>query len=561
MDDIFYYHIYDNQYADTHIKIIYFVMKGIRYMKKLVALLGAVCLLCTSVPAIPELVQETAVLTVSAAEEAESAYTEGIYGILTYREYADYIEISGCDANAETVEIPAVINGKNVIRIYDNAFMQCSVSTVTLPDTLVTIGRRAFYGCNNLTKIEIPASVTEIGGSAFNNCENLEEVILHEGLEAINSEAFKNTALKSIDIPETVTHFGFEIFDGTLFREELTAKNPLVIFNNIVVDGRACTGDVVIPDTVKEISGYAFQLNTEITSVQIPDSVQEIGMDAFADCTELTSVNIPNHIEEIAIGLFSGCTSLKSIAIPDSVLNIRASAFKSCSSLEEIIFPDHQVDIYSNVFEYTPWLEARRAENPLVIVNGTLIDGKTCTGDVIIPKDVTIISSQAFSWNENITSVVVPAGVHEIWDETFDNCTNLKSAELPGVEYIGSNAFNSCSPLEYLKLSRRLHTIGDNAFDRCKTRGIIYYSGTEEQWNQIEMGKSNLFIKISEFKYGISGDADDDGSLGVTDVIALQKWLHARPDVSINSDLADLDENGIINIFDLCLLKRKLLAK
>ena len=75
------------------------------------------------------------------------------------------------------------------------------------------------------------------------------------------------------------------------------------------------------------------------------------------------------------------------------------------------------------------------------------------------------------------------------------------------------------------------------------------------------MGKSNLFIKISEFKYGISGDADDDGSLGVTDVIALQKWLHARPDVSINSDLADLDENGIINIFDLCLLKRKLLTK
>lgn len=529
-------------------------------MKKLVALLSAVCLLCTSVPAIPEVMQETAVLTVSAAEETESAYTEGTYGILTYREYADYIEISGCDANAETVEIPAVINGKNVIRIYDDAFMNCTVKTVTLPDTLITIGYRAFYSCSNLTKIEIPVSVTEIDGSAFNNCENLEQVILHEGLESIGVSAFKNTALKSIAIPASVSSFGYEIFDGTPFWEELTAKNPIVIFNNILVDGRNCTGAVVIPDGVTRINNFAFQMNMTVTSVQIPDSVTEIGKNAFMYCTGLTGITIPNTIEEISIGAFSD-SGLKAVTIPDSVLNIRSGAFAYCMDLEEVNFPDHQVDVYSEAFEGTPWLEARRAENPLVIVNGTLIDGKTCTGDVIIPKDVTIISSKAFRWNENITSVIVPAGVHAIWDETFDNCTNLKSAELPGVEYIGPNAFNSCSPLEYLKLSRRLHTIADNAFNGCKTRGMIYYSGTEEQWNQIEMGKSNLFIRISEFKYGVSGDADDDGSLGVADVIALQKWLHARPNASINSDLADLDENGIINIFDLCLLKRELLKK
>ena len=378
-------------------------MKGIRYMKKLVALLGAVCLLCTSVPAIPELVQETAVLTVSAAEEAESAYTEGTYGILTYREYADYIEISGCDANAETVEIPAVINGKNVIRIDDDAFMNCTVKTVTLPDTLITIGYRAFHSCSNLTKIEIPASVTEIGGSAFNNCENLEEVILHEGLESIGVSVFKNTALKSIAIPASVSSFGYEIFDGTPFWEELTAKNPIVIFNNILVDGRNCTGAVVIPDGVTRINSFAFQMNMTVTSVQIPDSVTEIGKNAFMYCTGLTGITIPNTIEEISIGAFSD-SGLKAVTIPDSVLNIRSGAFAYCMDLEEVNFPDHQVDIYSEAFEGTPWLEARRAENPLVIVNGTLIDGKTCTGDVIIPKDVTIISSQACSWNEgNVT--------------------------------------------------------------------------------------------------------------------------------------------------------------
>jgi len=132
---------------------------------------------------------------------------------------------------------------------------------------------------------------------------------------------------------------------------------------------------------------------------------------------------------------------------------------------------------------------------------------------------------------------------------------------LTGIEYIGPSSFANCTKLEEMKISRRLYAIGDDAFEKCKTRGMIHYSGTEESWKNVENGKNNLFIRISEFAYGISGDTDEDGKLGVTDVIALQKWLLSVPPEKFNSDLADLDENGIINIFDLCLLKRKVLNK
>ena len=111
-----------------------------------------------------------------------------------------------------------------------------------------------------------------------------------------------------------------------------------------------------------------------------------------------------------------------------------------------------------------------------------------------------------------------------------------------------------------MKVSRRLRTISDYAFEKCPTRGIISYSGTEEQWQEIARGIDNLFIRISEVQYGIAGDADGDGKVSVKDAVAVQKWLlHMSGAKLRDCDLADLDENGIINIYDFCLLKRKLL--
>ena len=530
---------------------------------RVLARAAAACLACLmAVGTACALPQTSPVRTSLCASAAEGQpYTEVTAGALTCHKYNDYALIAACDPEAETVEIPAEIGGVPVREIGADAFWGCAVSKVTIPDSVISIGARAFFGCSDLTEAEIPESVFLLDAQAFADCASLEKVTLSEGLKTIGTEAFAGTALQEVAIPASVTHFGQGIFDGTPWWEALVAEDPLVIFNNIVLDGRSCEGDVVIPDGVTEIGTYAFECSG-ITSVVIPDSVETIGMDAFSYCESLTAATIPDHIVELPIGMFCGCISLTSVKLPADVLNLRSSVFSGCTSLEEVIFPDHQVDVYSSVFSGTPWLEAKRAEDPLVIVNGTLIDGRTCKGDVVIPDDVTIIASRAFYSDPDITSVVVPVGVENIWDSTFESCGKLKSVELRGVSYIARNAFNECTSLKKVMLSGNLSTVSEDAFHGITGRIPLTYGGTKEQWGKVSVASGNSLLRLAIVTYGETGDVDGDAKLGVTDVAALQKWLLAVPDARIIAwNNADLNADGVLDTFDLALMKRELLAK
>ena len=334
-----------------------------------------------------------------------------------------------------------------------------------------------------------------------------------------------------------------------------------MIFNHVLLDGKTCVGEVKIPEGVTYICPGAFEMNMQLTSVVFPESLNEIGKAAFMYCTELTDVKLPKNLEVLTTSVFSFCEKLAAIELPENLMRIDEYAFECCTALSEVTFPENDMTISAEAFNDTPWLEIKRAENPLVIVNRTLIDGKTCTGDVVIPKNVAYISAEAFDGNENITSVVVPARVDNIWKNTFRGCSNLKSVELLGTGYIASDAFCDCATLKTLRLSRRLSIIDDWAFNGCKTRGMIYYSGTEEQWAEVEKGSNNLFLRISEYTYGTAGDANNDGQLTVADVVALQRWLHVDSEVKINCDLTDLNDDDTVNIVDLALLKRELLKK
>lgn len=99
------------------------------------------------------------------------------------------------------------------------------------------------------------------------------------------------------------------------------------------------------------------------------DNIVEIGTGAFESCVNLTSITIPNGAESIGRYAFYKCKNLSDITITDSVENIGKSAFGEC-------------------LEVTPWLEEKRKENPLVVVNSIVIDGYTCMAEVIIPENI-----------------------------------------------------------------------------------------------------------------------------------------------------------------------------
>lgn len=165
------------------------------------------------------------------------------------------------------------------------------MTQVTIPNSVIEIGPRAFWDCSSLTQVTIPNSVSVIGTSAFWSC----------------------TSLTQVTIPNSVTNIG-----GSAFQY--------------------CSGltQVTIPNSVTEIGQDAFYSCNSLTQVTIPNSVTNIGARAFSDCTSLTQVTIPNSVTDIKAGTFYGCTSLTQVTIGRSVTSIGKSAFIKCDALTTI---------------------------------------------------------------------------------------------------------------------------------------------------------------------------------------------------------------------------------
>jgi len=247
-------------------------------------------------------------------------------------------------------ELTSVIIPDSVTSIGEYAFSEChKLTSVTIPDSVTSIGERAFYECLGLTSVTIPDSVTSIGEGAFCECSELISVTIPKNLTSIEENVFRNSGLTSVTIqegitsighsafskcskltsvtiPKSVTSIGEGAFYGTPWLKEKQEENPLVIVNEILIDGTACEGDIIIPESVTSIGDGAFIGCLGLTSVTIPDSVTSIGSDAFAYCSELTSITIPDSVTSIGFWAFSECTELTSITIKNSDCEIDGSS-------------------------------------------------------------------------------------------------------------------------------------------------------------------------------------------------------------------------------------------
>ena len=213
-----------------------------------------------------------------------------------------------------------------------------SLTSVTIPAGVTSIGSSAFSGCSRLTSVTIPSSVTSIGGGAFLDCTGLTSVTISEGVTFIGDKAFLGCSrLTSVTIPSSVTTIGEGAFEG----------NTSITFNGSLECSKWPSGlnkstrvSVKIPEGVTSIRSSAFSGCSGLTSVTIPSSVTSIDSFAFSGCSSLTSLMIPSSVTSIGSSAFSGCSSLTSLMIPKGVTSIGNEAFADCSGLTSVTIPE-----------------------------------------------------------------------------------------------------------------------------------------------------------------------------------------------------------------------------
>ena len=205
--------------------------------------------------------------------------------------------------NLTTIEFE---NGINIDKIpsyfcYNNK----NLSNINLPDSITQINGYAFYYCN-LTKLSLPQNVKSVGNFSFQNTK-LTELTLNEGLESIGYSAFRWNNIKSVVIPDTVTHIENTVFNGCGSLESITLGKGITSINGYFVSGCANLKEIIVRGTITRIEDIALQNDTSLTLKGIKgldwEKVLYIGENAFANCTSLkgtVKVNKECNIHERA---------------------------------------------------------------------------------------------------------------------------------------------------------------------------------------------------------------------------------------------------------------------
>ena len=233
------------------------------------------------------------------------------------------------------------------------AFVYCgSLLSITIPDSITSIGSYAFNYCYSLSSVAIPDGITSIGSTAFSSCYSLSSVAIPDGITSIGSSAFSSCySLSRIIIPDRVTSIGNNAFYNCQSLSSIAIPDGVTSMGNSVFANCYSLSSIVIPDGIKSIGNNVFQNCYSLSRVTIPNSVTSIGNGAFNNCFSLSSITIPDGVASIVAQVFQNCYSLSRVTIPDSVTSIGNSAFSSCYGVKEYhILPTTVPTIVSNIF-------------------------------------------------------------------------------------------------------------------------------------------------------------------------------------------------------------------
>ena len=439
-----------------------------------------------------------AVLLCSVMANAYDFEVDGIY----------YNILSSTDLTAEVthgdnkytgdVIIPSTVNYKSrdlaVIAIGDATFSECSeLTSITIPNSVITIDGYAFKECSSLTSITIPNSVTTIDRAAFKDCSSLTSITIPNGVITIGQEVFSGCiSLTNITIPNSVTSIEKGAFDNCTSLKELRIEDGDTSlemgWNNTYYSEKKKDSD---KDVIWNYYHYGLFYDCPLEILYLGRNLNYTIGEYYGDCgykcdtydyyyspfykTELNSVTIGDLVTRIGTRLFEDCYYIEKITIPKNVTSIGNFAF-GYGSLKELYIEDGDIPLelgwgylervygleeyYVNIFYNSSIKKLYLGRNltsappttEYEYMRGGIFAGSKLKS-VIIGNNVTSINEQLFSGCDSLSTITIGNNVKSIHKNAFSNCDSLTSITIPkNVEYIDSDAFYNCSSLRYLHI-------------------------------------------------------------------------------------------------------------
>lgn len=324
-----------------------------------------------------------------------------------------------------------------------DAFKGCSMKSIELPDTVTSIGKRAFADCTQLESIRIPAAVKTVDIDAFQNC----------------------TSLKKAETPDLEAWCRIDFTNYW--------SNPTLYAKDLYVNGALLT-ELVLPEKTQFVGNFLFYNCGSVESIKFPEGVMGIGLASFDGCAGLTNVVIPDTVEYIGDYAFYACDSLTGVTLGESLTSIGTGAFGRCDKLLEI-WNNSQLTIIlgaaeenggigqnaKNLYQAGEKTKQVLTEDKFLFYGDALIGYRGTETDLVLPDQspngnpYEIYKSAFYSLQNNKTlhSVKIPATVTRIGAKAFQNCVSLAKVEIASKDTeIAADAFTG-SPVEEVKAS------------------------------------------------------------------------------------------------------------
>ena len=390
--------------------------------------------------------------------------------------------------------------------------MSATQLSVTIPEGATAIANSAFEPyAGTLTSITLPSTIKTIGASAFKGC----------------------TLLGEVKLPDTLETIGMSVFEG-ISSLTLTTGLPSALINIGASAFKGCTsiGTVTLSDSLSSIGASAFEGCTGLKLTAIPPKVQMIGASAFKGCTGLTNLTLDNDgTVNLSIGdsAFEGCTNLSLTTIPAKVNYIGTDAFKGCPNLTDLTFGYDgtlSLTIKSGAFDNivtlrgTPEFLFRVRDDDAIKKNVTTIyvtsgdtldinyiqDYKLLTS-ILLPDTLTTIKRWAFKACPALATITIPATVTTVEEGAFYNMTAMTSyaveAGNTAVKAVDGNLYTADGATllayaagktdEAFAIPTTVTKIGAYAFNACKKATTFTYAGTIEEFDANVTVDENAF--------------------------------------------------------------------